>query len=232
MEGDAGEEGLRGALSAGAVDYLVEPVGAVELFARVGVALRIHRLIKRLRELSNRDGLTGLYDRRWAEGRMAVELERCARYRRSMSVAFVDLDGFAGICEEHGGHVGDLVLRQFADLARAQLRNPDVCARWGGGAGGGGEERFVVVFPETGALESSEALERMKRAAERLAWGVDGELQVTFSAGVAAPASRASGVTELLGEAERALHAARAAGKGRIFRAGEIPAPRLELITS
>lgn len=225
VTGNFADDHLRAALASGAVDYLVRPVGEVELFARVGVALRIHRLTRRLVELSDRDPLTGLHDRRWADRRLVLELERCARYRRSMSVGLVDLDRLADLNAAHGHHVGDLVLRQFADLARAELRRPDVCARFEG-------QRFVVIFPETGLAQSAQALERMRRAAGELRWGVDGEVELTFSAGVAAPTSLATSTIELIALAEKALHAAKAAGRDRILRAGEIPAPRLELITS
>ncbi len=171
--------------------------------------------------------------RPWAERRLAVELSRAARYGRGFSIGLLDLDGLGGVNEAHGYEIGDLVLGQFAELIAAQLRLPDEGARWDG-------DEFLVIFPEIVGPAAVAALERVRRAASRVTWGLDGEVDVRFSAGIACltasggggAGTGAAGVAALVARAREALNAAQAAGGGRILAAGAIPAPRLELITS
>ncbi len=173
--------------------------------------------------------------RPWAERRLAVELSRAARFGRGFSIGLLDIDGLGEVNEAQGYEIGDLVLGQFAELIAAKLRLPDEGARWD-------DDEFLVIFPEIVGPAAVAALERVRRAASRVTWGLDGEVDVRFSAGIACltaagggaggAGAGAAGAAALVGRAREALNAAKAAGGGRILAAGAIPAPRLELITS
>lgn len=96
----------------------------------------------RLEDLSTRDPLTGLYNRRKFHEFMRNEIVRASRHERGFSVIMVDLDDFKYINDTYGHPTGDMVLKELAVLLEAELRNADVLARLGG-------DEFAIILPET-----------------------------------------------------------------------------------
>ena len=175
-------------LEAGADEYLVKPVHPAELFARLTTAMRILKLEAALREharqielLSNTDALTETFNRRYLGVRLGLEIKRCVRYGRPLSVAMCDLDHFKHVNDEHGHRTGDAVLAAFAQTIKRCVREQiDWVARYGG-------EEFVIVLPETGAEGAFAAAERYRVAVEQqVVPGPSGEpVRITASLGVA-----------------------------------------------
>ena len=94
-----------------------------------------------LESLANKDGLTGLTNRRHFMQAAEVELQRAQRYRRPVTVAMADLDFFKKLNDTYGHAAGDAVLRAFAERVREALRQSDLVCRYGG-------EEFAFLFPE------------------------------------------------------------------------------------
>ncbi|HWP35108.1 MAG TPA: sensor domain-containing diguanylate cyclase, partial [Thermodesulfobacteriota bacterium] len=164
-----------------------------------------------LKQISITDGLTGLLNRHYFEERLTEELDRAVRTRSRVSLAMLDIDGFKLFNDTHGHLAGDEALRLVAATVRAAVRSMDIVARYGG-------EEFAVILPETGRTEASAIAERIRREVERLTFDVEGEpYQLTISAGVAEFPEDATGVRELLTHADKALYAAKAAGKNRVM---------------
>jgi len=112
------------------------PVGytdrAGRLMADVQYAVeRLDAAMKSLDELASTDPLTGLYNRRAAEERLAEDVGRAERGRGTLALAVVDLDRFKPINDEHGHHAGDECLRHFAEVLGRNVRAGDWVARWG-----------------------------------------------------------------------------------------------------
>jgi len=168
------------------------------------------------------DGLTGALNRRALMERMQAELAFARRSGLACAVLLADLDHFKRINDEHGHAAGDEVLRHFAALARALLRREDVLGRYGG-------EEFALLLPGTtadGALALARRL-REALAVHPASAGAAGELHYTASVGIAQwHAGSAAGVEELLAEADRALYAAKRAGRDRaaVFEAAAMAA--------
>jgi len=160
---------------------------------------------------SKEDALTGLYNRRYLEQRLTLELARAERFGHPASVAMFDVDGFKNINDEFSHLTADEVLREISALLRNGCRSIDVVARYGG-------DEFVMFFPETNALGAALACEKVRAAIERHDWSrFNPRLAVTVSVGVA------SGPPEyhlepLLALADAKLYAAKRLGRNHVCR--------------
>lgn len=156
------------------------------------------RLIAHLDALAHTDGLTGIVNRRGLDERLPVEVARADRLGYPLTVAMIDLDHFKRFNDRRGHAAGDTVLRGAAQGWSTQLRPTDLLARYGG-------EEFTLVLPACDAEQALPMIERLRPLTPE---------RQTFSAGVA---QRLPGEepAELLQRADRALLAAKRAGRNR-----------------
>jgi len=146
LTSNAHKDHIISGLAAGADDYLTKPFHSGELLARVAVGRRIvdlHREIQAknrlLEELALTDSLTGLPNRRAIEDWAVRQLSGAVRHGFPFWVVMADLDSFKSVNDNYGHEAGDLVLKRFADVLRANTRTSNICGRIGG-------EEFVVVI--------------------------------------------------------------------------------------
>jgi two-component system cell cycle response regulator len=212
---DAGVEAVVAALRDGAVDVWTRAGIAPELIARVRVAYRSRQMLdlalrrySDLEDLAYRDELTELPNRRGATRQIDVLISRARRHGHHLALLLVDADRFKAVNDEHGHAVGDVVLRELATRLRERMRGEDIVGRWGG-------EEFVVALPETtadGAVAVAEAL-RTGIAGSPIT-ADDTTLSMTVSIGVAVWTGEE--LEHLVGRADTALYAAKAAGRDRV----------------
>lgn len=172
--------------------------------ARLAVALT------QVRELSERDELTGLQNRRSILALLTEERARFARGGLAFGVGILDIDHFKGVNDRFGHAMGDDVLRLFAKIVAGRLRGTDRIARYGG-------EEFLMLLPST--LEAPSAVlaaERLRCAVDEHPWSdLAADLIVTCSIGVTM--SRAGeGVAEMLERADAALYRAKSDGRNAV----------------
>ena len=205
-------------LEQGASDYVTKPFDSGELVARVRVQLKIKRLqdeLKRsnelLKELSNTDPLTRLYNRRYLTHALKNELLRARRYNEALSFVILDIDNFKKINDLYGHQNGDVVLTELADLVMAGRRCYDIAARYGG-------EEFVLVLPGTNLEGGVTVAERLRRDAQTMSFKTPMEkLSVTISLGVATfPSPRIDDEDSLIRVADEALYRAKQNGRNRV----------------
>ena len=158
----------RRAQAAGADDFVSKPVVALELQIRMAAMLRIKSLTdaldaanRRLAELADTDGLTGIANRRRFDALLTGEFERALRYLRPLSLAIVDIDHFKRVNDQHGHAVGDQALKAIAAAMAETIRQSDHVGRLGG-------EEFAVIAPEVGATGGFTLADRLRRRAEAL----------------------------------------------------------------
>ncbi len=193
-------------LGVGAYDYLIKPISAAVLLARVGVALRIRRSEDRLRRLSCIDELTGLCSRSEAVRRLEAEMQRTAQRETELSVMVLDLDDLKSCNDAFGHQLGDDVLKRVSAVLKSNARPHDSVGRCGG-------DEFLIVQPESSEPQAIALVERLReKVAEEAFYGQAQQLCVSFSAGIAAWDGRAS-AEALIRSAEEALDAAKRAGK-------------------
>lgn len=160
-----------------------------------------------LRKLAETDPLTNLMNRRAFMEAGADAMRYYQRYGRTIATLVVDIDRFKGVNDEYGHAAGDAVIRRIGELIAETLRETDKVARFGG-------EEFVVLLREVSELEAQQLAERIRLLVEENAITYDDkELHVTVSIGCAAICGHDRDVEELIERADRALYAAKSAGR-------------------
>jgi len=180
-----------------------------ELFAdQVALALANLRMQEALRTRALRDGLTGLYNRRHMEEALAREL---GRDDASTGVLLIDVDHFKRFNDTWGHGGGDALLQQLARAMQVVCGEHDVVSRYGG-------EEFVVVMPHAGGDVVRARAERLREEVKHLVVHHDGQLlgSITLSMGIAVAPDHGHTVETLIANADRALYAAKAAGRDRV----------------
>jgi diguanylate cyclase (GGDEF)-like protein/PAS domain S-box-containing protein len=167
----------------------------------------IEALQAQLREQAVRDPLTGLFNRRYLEEALQREFQRAERSGGTVCLILMDIDGFKGFNDTHGHDAGDFLLVKLGGFLNQEVRRSDISCRYGG-------EEFLVVMPGAPAQRGHERAEKWRKAFESLDvehMGV--KLKATLSLGVAAYPEHGSSWEQVLHAADRALYAAKAAGK-------------------
>ena len=178
--------------------------------------------LEQLRQLSVRDGLTGLYNRRHMLDVLDDELRRWKRAGLPFCVAVLDLDWFKRVNDQFGHATGDAVLQTFAQLSREAFPDQiDVLARWGG-------EEFLLLQPQRTEQDAMAALARLQDAVRHHDWAqcvrdlATQQLKVSFSAGVCEH-REGSTLAQTLERADQALYKAKAAGRDCVLGAQGVP---------
>jgi diguanylate cyclase (GGDEF)-like protein len=180
-------------------------------------SLRDRRRLAEAVQLARTDGLTGLANRQDLEIFLKRLAAASARSEHPFAVALVDLDHFKAINDDFGHQAGDATLRGVARALLSELREADHVGRLGG-------EEFLLILPDTGPHEALGVAERIRERIAAMPRRVD--RQVTASVGVASMPGDAAGLDELMAAADRALYAAKRAGRDQVVWAGALdPAP-------
>lgn len=182
---------------------------------------RVVQRTRQLEELASRDPLTGIYNRRHFTEMLSRHFAQAIRYDHDLAYLMIDLDDFKQINDQMGHHSGDVVLKGVANAISQQLRDADVCARYGG-------DEFVVLLPQTNVERASALGERILGAInDQFATEPDG-LSLTASIGVASvKSSHATNAEDLMRCADRAMYQAKRKGKGRLVHGAPLlPTPQ------
>jgi diguanylate cyclase (GGDEF)-like protein len=157
------------------------------------------------------DPVTGLPNRRALDDRLAEEVERALRYKQPLSLCFIDLDHFKNVNDEHGHAAGDAALAQVGAILRRTARGIDFVGRFGG-------EEFVVLVPGTWSEDAATLGERLRRAVAESTFDLGGNrsVRLTISVGIAGLPEHASDGHALNGYADKALYAAKRAGRNQV----------------
>ena len=173
------------------------------------IALENTRLFGEVQQLAVTDELTGLANRRQLFSVAEHEFERAKRYGRPLSALMIDIDDFKRVNDRYGHGVGDQVLTGLADSLRRHVRGLDVIGRYGG-------EEFMAILPEVDEHMAHEIAERLRLAVAATPQGSDRTaVWVTISIGAATVGPDCKELSELVAAADRALYAAKQAGRNR-----------------
>jgi diguanylate cyclase (GGDEF)-like protein len=156
------------------------------------------------------DPLSGLYNRRHFHARLQEELKRAERRDSTVGLLMIDLDDFKRVNDTFGHGAGDTTIRAAATIIRRSVRPFDICTRYGG-------EEFAVVMPDSSATIAETVAERIRTRIGGWRAAVDGlgAIQITASIGFAL-GHRTASADEFLARADRALYAAKNAGKNQV----------------
>jgi diguanylate cyclase (GGDEF)-like protein/PAS domain S-box-containing protein len=184
----------------------------ISLVLDVTDRLRAERELKELKqkfqELSIRDPLTGLFNRRYLEEMLTRELAVAERSGQPVSLVMADLDHFKLVNDGHGHTAGDSVLSMCAAILDRNTRVSDICCRYGG-------EEFLIVLPQ---MDKKGAVARAEGLRARIADAAcgPGQIRVTASFGVATYPDDGRSPQSLIAAADKALYAAKEGGRNRV----------------
>lgn len=196
---------------------LLRQDGASEKFVYITVKDVTETAIyeQKLIEMNMRDGLTGIYNRRYLEHRLHEEYERSLRSKKPFSLVMIDIDHFKNINDTYGHQCGDFILRSISADISSCTRKTDIVARYGG------EEFCCLLFdsPITGAVRVAEQFRKLVGSKMYNYSYSDEPLSVTISAGVAELAIENESASELVARADNALYEAKKTGRNKVVQA-------------
>ena len=218
------------AIESGGDDYLIKPVGRIVLLAKIRALQRLDEMRRKLQEvsselaasnrrleqLSQRDGLTGISNRRYFDVFFSQHLALASRQKTRLAVALCDVDSFKLYNDNYGHLAGDECLRKVATaLARCCRRATDLVARYGG-------EEFAVVMPDTDLEGAVQLMNKVRTALTGMAIEHSHNLAATkivsLSIGVTIfDADADSKPEDLLARADAALYEAKDGGRDRVI---------------
>ena len=191
-----------------------DPVSEVEyqlaatMASQVALALSNIKLRETLRDLSVRDPLTGLFNRRYMEESLQREIATAKRKERQLGLAMLDVDHFKKFNDTFGHDAGDLLLREVGVLLMQRSRAGDIACRFGG-------EEFVMIYPEASPEIVIKLAEELRQAIHDMQVQHFGRSlgQVTASLGLAFFPEHGQTTAALLRAADKALYEAKGAGR-------------------
>jgi diguanylate cyclase (GGDEF)-like protein len=215
VTGHSGMESEIQALEAGAVDFITKPLNHPVVRARVQSQLKLQHQATALQRLANKDGLTGLFNRRYFDQLIEMEFLRHRRQNMSLGLALLDVDHFKAFNDGYGHLEGDACLKKITETLEAGLKRPgEVVARFGG-------EEFVVLFPHTTLDDVSKNGDWLCQTVRELKYPHQfspGEHVVTISVGVSALVpNEVNSVRDLIDSADKALCQAKSEGRNRVI---------------
>jgi diguanylate cyclase (GGDEF)-like protein len=189
------------------------------LIDQLSLSLTNIELRERLENMALRDGLTGLYNRRFLDETLERDLSKLQRDRKSGAVMLLDVDHFKRFNDSHGHQAGDEALRRVGTALLASVRQSDVVCRYGG-------EEFLVFLPDCNTAEATAKAEKIRAAVSGTSMTMGERVipSVTISIGLAMFPTHAQTRAPLIQMADRALYQAKAAGRNRVVVAGAEPA--------
>lgn len=187
-------------------------IALLTTFARLAAeAIDNRRLHERLAGEAYTDGLTGLYNRREFDARLAEEHQRARSRGKPMALMMIDIDRFKHINDDYGHLAGDAVLKILAEVLKQQFREVDVIARYGG-------EEFVAILPEIGSDTALQVAERVRCAIAAIPFPLAAGVAhgVTASIGVSYCTNCDASPQEMVERADQALYSAKQSGRNRV----------------
>jgi len=183
--------------------------------------LELERELAKLKELSNVDALTGLYNRRHLFSLLRGELKRARRYAFDLSVVMADVDHFKRVNDTHGHDVGDEALVHVASVLSSAIREEDFLGRYGG-------EEFCVVLPQTSLEDGARLAERARKRMAAMPLLLPGvHISLTISLGVSSfLAGDPFDLNDLVKRADAELYRAKDSGRNRVCYQGQEAAER------
>ncbi len=212
----------------GGSDYVTKPFHREEVLVRVKTQIMIRELqeslklkikemeglYKEVKELSIRDALTGLYNRRYLNEALEAQLSNAKRYKKPITIILGDVDHFKLVNDRFSHQVGDEVLKLVGTTLGKSIRESDTASRYGG-------EEFFISLPETPLSQALMVAERVRSSVEQAPWeSIHPDLKITISLGMASLETQEDwdnlDQSKFLSRADEQLYKAKSAGRNCI----------------
>ncbi|MBN1570444.1 MAG: GGDEF domain-containing protein [Acidobacteria bacterium] len=180
------------------------------LLSPLAIAIRTVDMFENAERLTITDDLTKLYNYRYLMKYLQADVKRCLRYKKKVSLLFIDVDGFKRINDTFGHLVGSQALAEMGQVFKRIVRETDVVGRYGG-------DEFVIVLPETplnGAMVIAERIRKKVEECEFVAQNLS--IRLTVSLGVANCPKHTLTAEGLIKKADAAMYRAKELSKNSI----------------
>jgi two-component system cell cycle response regulator len=201
------------ALDLGASDYFIVPIDTNELIARIKTQLRRKHYQESLRtdletgmNLSIKDGLSNLYNRRYFDTHLPHLIEKAMDSEKSLHALMLDIDNFKTINDIHGHQIGDNVIKLISGVLLSHFRITDLVARYGG-------EEFIVILYDVGDEDILRIAERTRDSISKCV--ITDGLQVTASIGITKYIPH-DNLSIFISRADQALYQAKNSGRNTV----------------
>jgi two-component system cell cycle response regulator len=167
-------------------------------------------LITEMNDVAIKDELTGIYNRRYINERLTVDINDNVIYNRPLCVIMADIDFFKDVNDNYGHVVGDWVIRDFAKLISTSIRNgSDWVGRYGG-------EEFLIVLEDTDANNAFNIIEKIRKLVEQKVFAYEEvNIKITASFGAYSIVNKQITIDELVNEADKNLYLAKTSGRNK-----------------
>lgn len=184
---------------------------AITVADRAALAIANLKLKEELHSQSIQDALSGLYNRRYMESALQIELHRAIRHQRPFVVAMFDLDRLKPVNDSLGHEAGDALIRGVGQYIKTHIRSGDIACRYGG-------DEFCVLLPESSTLDAQRRAEAIRSGIKSLKITHLGQSleTITVSIGVAGYPANGDTVEEIMRCADAALYKAKQEGRDRV----------------
>ena len=174
------------------------------------LAADIRYAVDKIRQVSDTDDLTGLYNMRAFSSILQRAFKQSVRHGHTLSVLMVDSDNLKNVNDSYGHEAGNRLLQHLVRCIHDELRASDVMARFGG-------DEFVILLPETNRRGAQEVAERIRRSIESSRFSArEGDINITVSLGIASYPEDGGNLEIILDKADKAMYRAKQRGRNRV----------------
>ncbi|THB70262.1 MAG: diguanylate cyclase [Desulfovibrio sp.] len=195
-------------IKAGANDYITKPFLFEEFYCRITQNIEIIEYIKRIRELSEKDFLTKLYNRKYLFDAGGLLYANQQRTNNEIAVALLDLDNFKAINDTYGHAAGDEVLITVAKLLQDRFRKSDIVCRYGG-------EEFCILATNMARDQARTVFEDLRQAVADISLYLDGET-IEFTTSIGLCLNPMDSLEQMISKADAKLYQAKNSGKNQV----------------
>jgi diguanylate cyclase (GGDEF)-like protein len=209
----------------GASDFISKPFNVNELEAKINRILRERRLRAELKRISTRDGLTGLYNRRYFDENLKHEASRAFRQNYSLYLLFIDLDDLKAYNDKYGHQQGDNLLIELAEIILDNVRKDvDSAYRYGG-------DEFAIVLPHANRQQALMVAERLLKSFSKRNVSSTTGLSIGLAKLEGSGETLKENIGRLIRKADQAAYRAKTNGGNQVCdEHGEIASPRISLV--
>ena len=202
------EEVIQKFLKAGANDYVNKPFSKNEIITRTHANLELIDLFGTIKDLSNKDFLTGSYNRRFFFDSGEAIFSKAKRDKRSIAVAMIDIDKFKNINDTYGHDVGDIAIKEIKNILDQQLRSSDLVARFGG-------EEYCILLENISLDDINSLFEKIRAAFENNTIDANGT-KISYTISVGVQYGLGSSLEDMIKLSDDALYQSKENGRNRV----------------
>lgn len=195
-------------ISMGANDFINKPYLGIEVATRINSNLELLELFERIKDMANKDFLTGAYNRRFFFNSGEAIFEKAKRSKKDLVVAMLDIDKFKNINDTYGHDVGDIAILKVVDILDANLRDSDLLSRFGG-------EEFCLLLENISYEDMERLFEKIRKVFEENIIKID-DLEIKFTVSIGIYYGLENNLEEMIKRADDSLYYCKNNGRNKI----------------